>query len=183
MELSYNELLAQFRARSGLSPSRNNCSLDVLAGVDVDRLLEQHIRDWYAKIIENGVPELLDPENIASLLTAESIGDGTAIVHLPPECRRIFTIKLKGWQREAQVLDHKKYPRLMYQLAATSSIQRTTHPYALLVGRSVILYTAPQGGVTPEITYASGVVLRPDTDVFRFSPMALSTIEPLKFKF
>lgn len=179
MQLSYEELLAQFRTRAGLSPRRDGCVIDIASGFDADGLMEQHIRSWYASLIENAPAEMLDPENVAPLLTATALPDGSAEVILPPECRRIFTVKLRGWEREAEVMNVADHPRLRKILSASSSLRRTSRPYALLSGRTLTLYSVPpdcEDG--PQIIYASGSVVTPGSDSFRFSPAALSTITP-----
>lgn len=184
MQLTYEELLTQFRIRAGLSPRRNGCSIDIASGFDADGLMEQHIRSWYATLIENAPAEMLDPENVAPLLSATALPDGTAEVILPTECRRIFTIKLRGWEREAEVIAAADHPRLRRVLSASSSIRRTSRPYALRSGRTITLYSLPpdcEG--SPEIIYATGAALIPDADIFRFSPAALSTITPPSYNF
>ena len=184
MQLTYEELLTQFKIRAGLSPRRDGCSIDIASGFDADGLMEQHIRSWYASLIENAPAEMLDPENVAPLLSATALPDGSAEVVLPPQCRRIFTIKLRGWEREAEVVDAADHPRLCRVLSASSSIRRTSHPYAIRRGRTITLYSLPpDSNGSPEVIYATGAIVIPDGDTFRFSPAALSSITPPSYNF
>lgn len=179
MTLTYEELLEQFRVRSGLSPSRAGCSIDVATGFDADALLKGHIAAWYADLIENSPEDMLDTEDVAGMLKVECAPDGAGVIELPDECRRVFSIRLRGWEKEAEVLKWEEFPRLRRVLRASSSIRRTVCPVALLKGRRLYLYSVPEGDDSPTVAYARGATLTASPETYRVSAPALSRIPPL----
>lgn len=176
MQLSASELLSQFRTRAGLSPERLDCSIDITAGIDADALLTAKMNDWYASLVDTAGEDCLDPEDVAKTLNAVAAPDGTVTVDLPEVCRRVFSIKLKGWESEATVIRAEDHPRLLKVLRATSRLPRVSHPYAILHRRRLTLFSLPPGEPRPVIATARGVMLYPGFSIFRLSPKALSLI-------
>lgn len=90
------EMLAYWKRRLGLAVSPA-----VTGGEDnngLDRKLIDDIRVWYADILQNAPPQLVNCENLADEATAGIIGDNCMAVTLPERGTRLVSVRLKAWE-------------------------------------------------------------------------------------
>ncbi len=143
--LSKSRILELRRLAAGLGNARSDCSIEYTDGLDVDALLLQRLRYRYLELLDTADTRLLAPDNIASSVIAAHTADGGVRLNLPDSCRRVFEVRLPGWNRAA---------RLVHAGAdATALLHRQANPYARATPEHPVAICAGEGcaGTAPDI--------------------------------
>lgn len=147
VSLTKAEMLERRRMASGLEPLRDDCTVELTAGIDLDGVLEAQLRRRYLDLLDNGERRKISAEDVSDMTALSSVTDssiGGVLVTPPDNCRRVLDVQLEGWSRAVEVLPaseaaHVTSLQLNPYTAATSE-----HPVAVAVAGST-------GGRTPEI--------------------------------
>jgi hypothetical protein len=165
------QMLEYRRKIAGFEPLRADCSIEIVDGIDVNELLERELRQWYLDLLDNGDVNLLKTTEIGSALALATRNDGSAVIKLPDNCRRVVSVYVNGWQRDAKVMDYASaLPRLQL-LSNPYSRPGTSDPLAVDCGNGVLL-------VAPTGSYVASATAICDTgeDTFIFDEKALSNL-------
>lgn len=143
--LSKSRILELRRIAAGLGNARSDCSIEYTDGLDIDALLLQRLRHRYLELLDTADPRLLAPDNIASSVLAAATADGGVRLNLPDTCRRVFEVRLPGWNRAARVVPAGP--------AATALLHRQANPYARAKPSDPVALCAGEGiaGTAPDI--------------------------------
>lgn len=171
MVLTHTEMLGRWMLHCGYEPLRADATVVRADGIDLERLMAQRMRRWYLDLLDTAPVELLETDDIAAQLQAARGADGCARLTLPDECRRLISIRMSGWARNATVV------------AADSPVARrqcnpmtrggAAAPVAVVEGREVWLYSPAGSNLNIE---SAVVVMRPPADTYRLDERALSLI-------
>lgn len=172
MILTHNEMLSRWMLHCGYEPLRADATVVRADGIDLERLMGQQMRSWYLDLLDTAPREMLVTENVALTLTVESRPDGSALITLPEDCRRIFSIRLEGWTREAQITT----PDTPLGRRQANPLLRAgcDSPVAVDNGRQWRLYSPPPS--RPVVVADAIGVMRPEAGVYRLDERALSLI-------
>lgn len=105
--LTRSQMLQAWRRRAGLEPSAAACSVERFDCVDIDALIETHMRVWYLDLLDRGLTDLVGPPaaDVTSLLTLTVAPCGyEAVITLDPSLRRLASIRLDDWLTDASVV-------------------------------------------------------------------------------
>lgn len=183
LSLSTEAMLSRWRLLRGYEPLRSDHAASRRDGIDLDSLLLDEIRAWYARLLDEAPISMLAITDIASAITIEPCGDGSAIATLPDNCRRLLSITLEGWERPAVPIYEadSSAAKLLQRQTNPFSQSRSTAPVAfILPDRKVSLYSIPDGISSPTVTAASAVT-EPADGTFVFDSSALDTIPKYVF--
>ena len=105
--LTHQQMLQTWRRCAGLEPSVTGCTIERFDGVDIDRRLSEMMRQWYLGLLDSGDPSMAgEATDAGSLVTAVAEDDGcTARLRCDASVRRLCSVRLTDWQREASVVD------------------------------------------------------------------------------
>ncbi|MDE6490780.1 MAG: hypothetical protein K2L49_06440 [Muribaculaceae bacterium] len=174
MKITYTsqQMLEEWKLRRAIGPMRADCTVTRSDGIDLDALLTAEMRGWYLRLLDTAPPEMLAPEDISALveITIDST-TGALIVILPPQCRRVIEVKLKGWTTPAAPRQPDRYlSRLTANPFTSPDIHR---PVAIAGYRSLTLL--PLTSALPESLIA---VMDHGDDIYTFDQRALELITP-----
>lgn len=175
MTLTHSEMLSRWMLHCGFEPLRADAAVVRTDGIDLERLMAQQMRQWYLDLLDTAPVEMLETDDIAAQLDVTTDGDGVGRVALPADCRRLISIRVKGWSRDATIVDAGS-------ALARRQCNRLTRggsacPVAVVEGRRVALYSLAGDTAVVESAMA---VMRPADDVYRLDERALSLIPDVK---
>lgn len=101
LTLSTEEMLGVWKLKRYFEPLRSDCELTRTDGIDLNRLQLMEMREWYLNLLDKGDLSLLQVSDISRDVALKHLGDGSATITLPAECRRVIELKLDGWNRPA----------------------------------------------------------------------------------
>lgn len=113
--LTREEMLRRRRIAAGLEPFRTDCTVERTDGIDIDAILAQDMRQAYLRLLDTAPAHLVAVNAVAA--TTESLpstGKGT-LIKLPQTCRRVFTVRLSGWEVAAHVAPASEALRIIAQ--------------------------------------------------------------------
>lgn len=111
--LTKTEMLELRRVAGGLGHSRADCSIERTDGLEVDEILLADTRKWYLDLLDTGELRQLAPEDIsASVLLTTMYEFKGAILTVPDNCRRVFSVTMDNWRCAAPVLPASEYGRV-----------------------------------------------------------------------
>lgn len=176
--LSKSRILELRRLAAGLGNARSDCSIEYTDGLDVDALLLQRLRYRYLELLDTADRRLLAPDNIASSVLAAATTDGGVRLNLPATCRRVFEVRLPGWNRAAQVVPAGPVATALLRRQANPYARaKPAHPVALCAGEGIagtapdiLCYPAPEGIPAPVTVVA---VTDPGEDTYILDEAAL----------
>lgn len=111
--LTKEEMLKRRRIAGGFEPLRTDCTVEDTAGVDINAVLESELRAKYLHLLDHGPVEMLAADEVAASTAVTDYVDGGSLLEVPPECRRVLSVRLSGWLREAPVLPDGEYARVL----------------------------------------------------------------------
>lgn len=102
---SKSQLLAQWRLRRGLEPMRGDLTVE-LDGIDSSAFDEAGLQDWWSDVTLHAPAEMFESTDLSvRCMLKPAPGGGTDVeVPLSSGCRRILSVKLRGWQREGRLV-------------------------------------------------------------------------------
>lgn len=93
-----NQMVTLWRQRAGLIPLRTDCTIEVEEGIDVDRALTARIRQWQLRALDTAPTNLLEVKDIADMCSARRTTQGTTVITLPDDCRRVVAVQMASWR-------------------------------------------------------------------------------------
>lgn len=177
-------MLKYRRLLGGLEPLRQDCSIEQTDGIDVDVLLEAHLRRWYLQLLDSAPRHLLAPENIAATVTTTHVGEGYADgirLTMPAMCRQVFDVQLKGWHHAVEVQAPSECERIISLQQNRFTAASISHPVAVLLpgesgGKAPQVLAFPgTGGSAVQVSVVTAV-LDQGNKVYTFDERALETI-------
>ncbi|MDE7125215.1 MAG: hypothetical protein K2O12_01875, partial [Muribaculaceae bacterium] len=109
--MKYSTLMARWRLRCGLAQTRDGCSLDYTAGIDIDALLHSRIADWYMRLVSQGHTEALIPADISDAIMINTAFDRSQIeLQLPERCLCPVSVSIENMP--CTIIDRQKHPRM-----------------------------------------------------------------------
>ena len=99
---SRSEFLARWRALRGYAPQRNN--VPVADNSDQALKLAAEMDEWYTRLLLEGDPSLLEPEDIAGETILPPPEDESVTLTLPPGTMRVLYVRLSRWRAPARVI-------------------------------------------------------------------------------
>lgn len=128
---SRSEFLARWRALRGYAPLRNNAS--VADNPDLSLKLGAEMDEWYLRLLTEGDPSLLEPEDLAGEMLLPPPEDECITLELPPGTLRVLCVRLSGWSVPARVITDP----------GCAAARRQEHPYTrACASRPVALFTS-----------------------------------------
>lgn len=91
-----SQMLAEWRLAHGYEFQRTECSIDTLAGLDVDTAFEAQMRQWYVALLEFGPVELLQPQDVIGRVKARIDDAHVQSFGLLPDMRRVLSVEITG---------------------------------------------------------------------------------------
>lgn len=160
IELTESEMLELWRRTRGLDMCGvYNAVTDRVDGLDVDALLKQQMRGWYADLLAHGPEEMLVCTNLAVALNA--CGDLGWEAILPEAVVRVFGVHAKGYLLPIRIVED-------------AVANPYTSPVAVLNGRRLVVMPFDE---KPELLRVR-VVTRPTDGNYVFDDCALKQIFP-----
>lgn len=101
--LTPDEMLDRWRLYRAMEPLRADCEVERLDGLDTDTILRIQMRAWYLDLLDFGDPARLAPVDVASRAMLQPENDGSAVITLPFDCRRLLELKVEGWHTPARI--------------------------------------------------------------------------------
>lgn len=129
-------MLQRRRLASGLEPLRDDCTIELTDGIDVDRVLEAQLRRRYLDLLDSGERRKISPEDVSAMtaITAMSGNDPGGVLLEPPEnCRRPLDVKLEGWSRAVEILPETEAGRVLSLQLNPYTAATAAHPVAVKV--------------------------------------------------
>lgn len=136
VSLTKAEMLERRRLASGLEPLRADCTVELTAGIDVDRVLEAQLRRRYLDLLDTGERRKISPENVAELTelrVPETDLSGGVLLRAPESCRRMLELRLEGWTRSADVLPATEAARMISRQLNPFTAATAEHPAAVVI--------------------------------------------------
>lgn len=157
------EMIAEWKLRSGLSPLRTDGIVSRTDGIDIDSMLRAKILDWYARMLHEAPPDMLPLTDITSSCTIADVKCGVVTLVPPPDCSRITQVCLTDWQRDATIVSHDSgNPLLRLQLSPYSR-GGAANPVAVSYPHQMLLYSTRLA--TPSVSRVSGVMAPVDGSI------------------
>ncbi len=137
MRYTEDELLALWKRRMGLLEQDCGCVVTHQDGADMDVLLRERLRSWYAEMLRGAPAELLPLREVSGEIQRITFGeDGRIRFHLPAEYSRVVSVKVGGW-----TLDVKRFEKAgsrRDRLALWPGLEPTEdEPLVVVAGRMV----------------------------------------------
>ena len=93
MNLSELEMLNLWKLHHGYSTPRRDCALERDDDAELDSLLLDEMRAWYANLLLTASPDLLPVEDVSEDCTVTKMAEGMVEMKLP--CAIIFLIQFQ----------------------------------------------------------------------------------------
>lgn len=175
LTLTSKQMLQTWRACAGPDPLLADCSVERFDGFDLDSRLSDLMRQWYLALLDEGNPALIGPPASASALVSVSAaqGDYSATLVCQPAVRRLCSVRLSGWMRQARVVDRSEVAHLLPLQANRFS---RSGPYDPIAWRDPdgSLHAIP--ATSDSRVVAAYAIIDPGEDTYRLDSRALSTI-------
>ena len=98
ISLDEEDMLELWKTRLRLLPARRDCVIERDDGIDIDQVLLQDIKEWYAWLLWHGNVAWLPVEDVSNDVMAQIDDEGVVTVSLPSQCVRPVEWKLGGWK-------------------------------------------------------------------------------------
>ncbi len=171
--LNPSDMLEQWRLHSGYSLPLADAVCRRNDGIDLDTIMRADLNAWYRRLLAEGEPGQLAPEDFSHSVVLTPGDDGGTIVSLPPEVVRVTEVRLSGWTRPARIVTSPTHILAARQLHPFTRATRS-HPVALFVGGTLRLYPASSPG--DSLLSLRCVTLREDE--YRIDDSAFSSLHP-----
>lgn len=173
LNYSSQQMLQTWRRCAGLEPVGSACSVQRFDGIDIDSRLTEMMRQWMLGLLDNGDFRLLGPPADATPMINVSVSGYSADIVADPAVRRLCTIRLSGWQREADVVDEATIVSVLALQANPFARGGTSSPIAWR-DKSGIVHAIPADGSSTVVSAKAYIDAGPD--VYRIDERALATI-------
>lgn len=176
IELTKEQILKRRRISGGLEPLRADYTIELTDGIDVNTILLTELRNWYLDLLANGDRGLLATENLASAVTLVAM-DGGLRIEVPDNCRRMFDVRLNGWNHVVAIRPSDEFERIKAMQQNPFTAATANNPVAVFLPGNM-------GGKTADIAVwpgSSGIslavgVVDPGENLYIMDEMALTTM-------
>ncbi len=103
LRLSREKMLERWMLFRGLGPVRGDAAVVRTDGLDLERLMEDEMRRWYVRLLDEADARLLPTDDVAGEATLKTDGAGGAVIALPERARRGLGLRMSHWKREAVI--------------------------------------------------------------------------------
>ena len=79
--------------------------------------------------------------------------DGVTVLELPPDCRRLVSVRLSGWKRQAEIIDADSGDPRLKLIGNEYALPGAEHPLAIRRGRQYELWPG-----VPQLTPAEDIL-------------------------
>ncbi|MDE6574920.1 MAG: hypothetical protein K2L84_06285 [Muribaculaceae bacterium] len=136
--LTRAQMLEQARIATRMADLRADCAIEFTDGIDIDVLLAQKLRGRYLELLDRGARELVAADNIAATVSVSADAPGGGVRLTPPAmCRRVFAVKMRGWERAAEVLPASLFRKILSRQLNPYTAATAANPVAVLDGDSL----------------------------------------------
>ena len=174
MNLSELEMLNLWKLHHGYSTPRRDCSLERDDDAEIDSLLLDEMRAWYANLLLTASPDLLPVEDVSNDCTVTKMADGMVEMKLPSRCVRVLAVRLSAWKRDATAI-HAAGSEADFRQSVEWLRGTVQHPVAIADGGNVLrLYTVPTGATAAAEKVLC--VVRPADGSYQFAQSLLGSL-------
>ena len=175
LSLTRAQLLQQWRLRAFPEPMNDGNAVSTIDGIDMDAWLEAAMSDWYRNLLHSAPVGLLYPYDYAQQLLPRLASGGAVVIGLPDSTVRLVSLRLCGWNADAEIVTDTQLPLAARQLC-TFTRAGIDAPVAVWSpgSRTAMLY--PATGIL-EMEKAEIIVDSPD--IFRLDSAAFASISPI----
>ena len=165
------EFLARWRALRGYAPLRDDAIVSAADLPDMNMILRAEMDEWYTRLLLEGDPHLLEPENIAGDVVMPPPVDGCVTIGLPPGTVRVLSVRLSGWCAPATVITD----------SGCAEALRQNHPFTRAGASAPVAISGTDGSlrlspVTAGDTLVSLVCVIRREGLYTMHPSALASI-------
>lgn len=172
MIYSEQQLIDEWKMRSGLEPVRIDATLQRYDALDIDAYVKKMLDDWYLRLLDEGDISLLDPEDVTEEVTVEGLADGVAYITLPEGTRRLLEVSDSAWHRPAMIT--RADTVLGRRQESVFGRGRAASPVAVVDSPLHVRLYSYLPGSSPSLDRV--LVVRHTPGVYLLSPRALSLI-------
>lgn len=160
INLSESEMLKTWKRIMHIDTVRRECTIERDDGIDIDDLLINRLRQWYAHLLLTAPIELLPIEDLRAEVAVTADEQGVVTATLPERCVRPVEWQLAGW---SHAVTHFAEPGSAIDVAQRSRWTRfgSQRPVAVKHDNHLLLYSI-MPGITPTITQARCVAMPTD---------------------
>jgi hypothetical protein len=170
--LTQEEMLNRWRLYRAMEPLRSDCTAERSDGIDLDSILTMQMRAWYLDLLDCGDPRHVARTDVKERTTVTNMGDGSGLLTLPDDCRRLLALRMDGWERDARIVEPNS-PLALAQLNPFTCGTRWA-PVAIVDRQRCRIYPLPTSAT---IKWAYGAVA-PTDGSYTMNDSALSLITP-----
>ncbi len=138
--MDYQEL----KKLAGFSSLHEDCTVERFDGIDIDSVLRPRLEAEHLQRLDSADLDLLRLEDVRARVALASRG-GVTVLELPPDCRRLVSVRLSGWKRQAEIVDADSGDPRLKRIGNEYALPGAEHPLAVRRGRQYELWPgAPQ---------------------------------------
>lgn len=168
---STDRLLELYAGLRHHETGRDDCQVTLLpapgTGASLRRLLIDEMHAWYLRMLDSAPVHLLPVLDYSGQCVAARSPQGAVRLTLPATVRRVVSLRIDGWERDAQLITDPSSPLALRQ-ANPYACGSTAHPVAVAQedGRTWMLYPSPAGSAPVEVSRLMAVP-EPEPDLYR----------------
>lgn len=152
--MDYDELKQQ----AGFTSLHSDCSVERFDGIDIDAVLRPRLESERLKWLDEADIDLLTKADVRGVLSVASRG-GATVVTLPDEYRRLLYIRLAGWSRRAEIIEHDSGDPRLARLGNEFATPGAEQPLAVRHGRNYELWPPAPAGLPPQAAISEAVAI------------------------
>lgn len=178
LQLTKTEMLALWKRRHFLESLRADCRVIRSDSVDIDTRCVEDMRAWYLNLLRTAPREYLSAENITRDCIGVPSPQGYLEIVLPQNVIRVLTVRMPGWEQEAEITTDLSSTAARLQ-ANRYSQGGVAQPVALhLPAMEVLRVYSPllQSGTQLDFVEA---VTDPGPESYVFDESAIALIHPI----
>lgn len=171
--LTSQQMLQTWRLCAGLESLASDCSVERFDGVDIDSRLTALMRQWYLSLLDEGNPQMIGlPSDAVSLVSVRPDGY-SATVTCHESVRRLCSIRLSDWKREAMIVDRDIVDKLL---------PLQSNPFARAGVCDPVAWRETDGSIhvipakTSSLVVDAKAIVDPGEETYRLDSRALSTV-------
>lgn len=129
---------------AGMEPLRTDSLLTRTDGADVERVMLDRMRAWYADMLATQPADKLPLSDMAAEIEVSIDESGAGTAMLPARCLRVVLVMAHGWERPAVIVTDPESD-LAAEQACEFTRGGTVSPVAVIDHGVMKLYTPPGG--------------------------------------
>lgn len=138
MELSHQQMLALWRRRLGFDEIRDDCSVEVFEGRQVNDLIATAMRSWYLRLLDSADTRLL-PVGIVSYTDCLSAGRNLLRIVPAANVRRVIAVEAPRWDHPVTPIPYQDATDALNLLKGPFGAPSASAPLAVDTGHRDIL--------------------------------------------